>query len=76
MSTATIETVTRMLESLPQSVQDRAVEHLREYLEDVTDEIRWDENFERTADKLAEAAKIAREQFEKGKTADFDLDKL
>ncbi len=65
-----------MLESLPQSVQDRAVEHLREYLEDVTDEIRWDEKFERTADKLAEAAKIARDQFERGETATFDLDKL
>lgn len=65
-----------MLESLPPSVQERAVEHLREYLEDVTGEIRWDENFERTADRLAEAAKTAREQFERGETTAFDLDKL
>ena len=76
MSTATIETVTKMLEGLPQSLQDRAVEHLREYLEDVTDEIRWDESFARTSEKLADAARIAREQFKNGETEPFDLERL
>ena len=76
MSTATIETVTKMLESLPDSVQHQAMEHLREYLEEVTDDLRWDESFARTADRLAEVATQARQQFLEGKTEPFDFNKL
>jgi hypothetical protein len=76
MSTATIETITKMLESLPDSVQDRAIEHLREYLEEITDELRWDESFARTGEKLAEVARGVRQQFKEGKTEPFDLERL
>lgn len=76
MSTATIETITKMLESYPESVQDRAVEQLREYLADITDDLRWDESFARTSDKLAETAHRVREQFRNGETVPFDLDRL
>lgn len=76
MSTATIETITKMLESLPDSVQDRAIEHLREYLEEITDELRWDESFARTSDKLIDAARAARQLFKDGKTEPFDLERL
>ena len=30
-----------MIESLPEEAQDRVVEHLREYIEDLRDEMRW-----------------------------------
>lgn len=76
MPTATVETVTKMLEGLPQSVQDRAIEHLREYLDEITDEIRWDESFARTSKNLAKAASLAREQFKAGKTEPLDLERL
>lgn len=76
MPTATIETVTRMLESFPESVQDQALQHLREYLDEITDELRWDESFKRTADQLANAARRAREQFNEGKTEPFDIKRL
>ena len=76
MSTATIETVTRMLEAFPESVQDRAVEHLREYLADITDDLRWDESFERTSERLLETARHVREQLKNGKTEPFDLERL
>lgn len=76
MSTATIETLTKMLETLPQSVQDRAVEHLREYLAEITDDLRWDESFERTSEKLAKTARHVTEQFNNGKTESFDLERL
>jgi len=56
MSTATIETVTKMLENLPESVQNLAVEHLRKYLEEVTDDVRWHESFNRTSNELSEMA--------------------
>lgn len=76
MSTASIETVTRMLESFPESVQSQAVEHLREYLADITDELRWDESFERTSSKLAEFAQMARREMEEGKAEEMDFSKL
>jgi predicted HAD superfamily phosphohydrolase len=76
MSTATIETVTKMLESFPQSVQDRAVEYLREYLDEISDEILWDTKFERKSDKLIGAAKAAREKFKTGQTEPLDLERL
>jgi hypothetical protein len=76
MSAAAIETITKMLESLPESAQNQAIEHLREYLEDITDELRWDESFARTSEKLAEFARSAKEQYKAGKTEPFDLERL
>ena len=76
MSTATIETVTKMLEGLPDSVQERAVEHLREYLDEVTDEIRWDESFEKSSARLAEMAELAKRDIANGKTTPMDFDRL
>ncbi len=76
MSTATIETMTKMLEAYPETVQDRAVEHLREYLSDISDDLRWDKSFDTTSEKLTETARRVREQFKNGETEDFDLDRL
>ena len=45
MSSTAIATVTKMLESLPEPAQDQVVEHLREYLEDLQDELQWDALF-------------------------------
>ena len=76
MSNNSVVTVTKMLEGLPQSVQDRAIEHLREYLDEITEEIRWDEGFASSSDKLSLAARRAREQFLTGKTEPLDLERL
>ena len=35
MSSTTITTVVKMLETLPDHAQDRVVEHLREYIDDL-----------------------------------------
>lgn len=76
MSTTIAVTVTRMLEGLPQTVQDRAIEHLREYLDEISDEIRWDESFAATSEKLSIAGRNAREQYKAGKTEPMDLERL
>jgi hypothetical protein len=76
MSTATIETLTKMLESLPEPAQNQAIEHFRKYLEEITDELRWDESFARTSDKLVEFARQARKEIEQGKAEDMDLSRL
>jgi hypothetical protein len=76
MSTATIETVIKMLETLPVPAQERAVEHLREYIEDLKDEAHWDAQFDKSQNKLAETARQAKEEIAAGKSAPMDFDKL
>jgi hypothetical protein len=76
MSTATIETVKKMLEDLPDSVQERAIEHLREYLDEVTDEIRWDESFEKSSGRLAQMAEEVKKDVESNTTTPMDFDRL
>jgi hypothetical protein len=75
-SSAAIETVKKMLESLPESAQDRVVEHLREYIETLNDEARWQSSFERTRSQLSKAAKQARQEIAEGKAEPMDYDKL
>ena len=76
MSSTTITTVTRMLESLPDAVQDRVVEHLREYLTDVRDELEWDDLLKRTQPQLVAAARRAKREIAEGHAHPLDLDRL
>ena len=62
-----------MLEGLPDSVQERAIE---QYLDEVTDEIRWDESFEKSSDRLAEMAEAVKRDIANGKTTPMDFDRL
>lgn len=48
MSSNTITTLFKMMESLPEPVQDQVVEHLREYIFDLQDELGWDRQFKKT----------------------------
>jgi len=73
MSSASIETLTRMLESLPESAQDQVVEHLREYIADLRDDVRWDASFKRTQAQLAEAARRARNEVAEGKRSQWTM---
>lgn len=68
METTTITTVTKMLESLPDAAQDRVVEHLREYIENLRDEMKWDQSFKNNSSKLIEAAHQARKEIAEGRT--------
>lgn len=76
MTTAAIATVITMLESLPDPVQDRVVEHLREYLAEMQEELAWDEQFKRTQPQLIAAARRARQQIAEGLAQPLDYDRL
>jgi hypothetical protein len=76
MSTTAAMTLIKMLEALPDQLQDRALEHMREYLEDLRDETKWAESFSRTQKSLVEAARHARQEISEGKSASFDSNKL
>ena len=64
-----------MMESLPGPVQDQVVDHLREYLADLQDELQWDAQFARTQQELVAAARRARKEIAKGRAEPMDYDR-
>ncbi|MGQ9681506.1 MAG: hypothetical protein ACUVX9_03100 [Anaerolineae bacterium] len=76
MSSTAIATVVKMMESLPGPVQDQVVDHLREYLADLQDEMQWDAQFARTQQQLAAAARHARKEIAEGRAEPMDYDHL
>ena len=76
MSSTAIATLTKMIESLPEPAQARVVEHLREYLEDLQDELRWDILFKKTQTGLVAAAGRARQEITQGLTKPMDYNEL
>jgi cell division septum initiation protein DivIVA len=65
-----------MMESLPVDVQDQVAEHLREYINELQDEIQWSKSFERTQQKLVAAAQRAKQEIAEGKATTLDYDQL
>ena len=76
MSSATIATLVKMIESLPAPAQQHVVEHLREYLPDLQDEVLWDEVIQRTQPSLIEPARKARQETAAGQATPLDSDQL
>ena len=74
-STATL-TIEKMLGGLPESIQDRVVEHLRDYIEDIREEAQWAESFSRSQEKLASLAQQAHKDKENGKAIPMDFESL
>ena len=64
-----------MMESLPQDKQDKIVEHLREYIQDLREEQKWNESFNKSQDKLIAAAKLAKQQIVEGKAQPIDYNR-
>jgi len=52
------------------------VEHLRQYLPDLQDEVRWDELIQSTQPSLIEAARKARQEKAAGQAAPLDSTRL
>ncbi len=76
MSSTAITTVVKMMESLPIDVQERVLEHLREYIDDLQDEIQWDKSFQNTQEKLVAAARRAKQEIAEGRAIAMDYDQL
>jgi len=62
MSSPQITTLIKIMESLPVNLQERVTEHLKEYIYDFQDEIKWDKSFEKTQSKLVAAARRAKQE--------------
>ncbi|GAB6270735.1 MAG TPA: hypothetical protein DDY86_11195 [Syntrophaceae bacterium] len=76
MNTSVAETMIKMLEAVPDQLQENVVEHMRDYIEDIRDEAIWNASFARTQDKLVAAAQQARREIAGGKSSPFDSEKL
>ena len=76
MSTPAIMTLTKMIENLPVSMQEKAVEHLRDYLAEIQDDSQWDALYGKTQNQLIEAARKARKEIAEGQAEAMDFDRL
>lgn len=76
MASAAVATVVKMMESLPDPIQDRVVEHLREYIEDLRDELQWEATFNKTQSQLVAAAQRAKQEIAAGQAKPLDPDQL
>lgn len=76
MKSKAIATMTKMMETLPETMQNQVVEHLRDYIADFLDELQWDALFQKTQKKLIAAAKRAREEITKGHSKPMDYNRL
>ncbi len=72
MSTPVIDTVIKMIETLPEAAQDKVVEHLREYIDDLLDETLWDDAFKRSQPQLGNIAKQVRKEISAGLSLPMD----
>jgi hypothetical protein len=70
--TAATATIMKMMEP----IQERILEHLRDYIEDMRDDMQWNESFTHTQDKLAATAQKARAEIVRGLAAPLNPDHL
>ncbi len=76
MNTPAIATITKMMETLPEAEQQLVVEHMKEYINSIVDEDRWDESFKASQKNLIAAAKKAKKEIASGKSKPLDIRKL
>jgi hypothetical protein len=76
MSSPAITTIVKMVESLPDDLQEQVAEHIREYIADLEDEQRWDASFKRSQENLVTAARKAKQEIAAGQAVPMDYEQL
>ncbi|PSB35096.1 hypothetical protein [Chlorogloea sp. CCALA 695] len=76
MSSSAITTIVKMVESLPDDLQEQVAEHIREYIIDLEDEARWESSFKKSQDKLVTAARQAKQEIAEGRSMPMDYKQL
>ena len=71
-----IETVVKMMESLPEIAQNLIAEKVRDYIEEMKDEMRWGSLFKKTENNLIEAARRAKKEIAEGHAEPMDYNRL
>jgi hypothetical protein len=76
MLNETLLTIEKMLEPLPEYVQQQVIEHLREYLAEMQAEGRWGQLYQSHRPKLEEMARLAKQQIAQDRARPLNLDEL
>jgi hypothetical protein len=76
MSSPAITTIVKMVESLPDDLQEKVADHIREYSADLEDEQRWDASFKRTQENLVAAARKAKQEIAAGQSVPMNYEQL
>lgn len=76
MSSTRIATLVRMVESLPETAQEQVIEHLRQYIQDLQDELQWDIAFAQTQPQLRAAAQRAKHDIAAGRATPMGHERL
>ncbi len=76
MMSASVETVIKMMEPLPETAQNLIAERVRNYVEEMRDEIRWESLFRKIENNLTEAARRARQEIAEGHAEPMDYGRL
>ena len=72
MSSPTIATIIKMVESLPSDAQEKLADHIRDYIAELDDEMRWDDSFKRTKTSLVSVARRAKQEIAEGRSMSMD----
>ncbi len=76
MSSPAITTIVKMVESLPDELQEQIVEHIRAYLAEIEEEKRWNDSFKWTKNNLIAAARKAKDEIAAGMSVPMDYEQL
>lgn len=72
MSSTAVMTLVKMVESPPDAAQEQVVEHLREYIAALQDELQWNATFKKTQSQLSVAARRAKKEIAEGRATPLD----
>ena len=70
------ETVTKMIESLPEHLQKKLLDEITPIISEAIDEAKWEDQFQRGNSKLVELSEGVSDRISKGSTEPMDLSKL
>ena len=76
MPTAAAVTIAYMIEPLPPHSQEQIVDHLRSFIEDMREDIQWNDSFTKTQGGLIAMAKQAKLAVKQGKASPMDISQL
>jgi hypothetical protein len=70
------ETLTKMIEALPRSLQERVLEEIMPIISEALDEAEWQMQFEQSQENLVSIAKKVKKEIKGGKAEPMDYEKL
>jgi hypothetical protein len=76
MLSPTVTTIVKMVESLPNELQEQVLEHVRVYIAELDEEKRWDTSFKQTENNLVAAARKAKGVIATGLSTLMDYEQL